>query len=302
MDFHTITLQQHRTITFKQLDDITLTINRIDALSSGDSLTNPTYTVNDKVISLSAPNKDRIGLVTKVTPNFIHITPINNRFPSFKKTTENLAHFTLLQQHRAIAVKQLHDITSTIIGINELLSENPLKNSTIYTVNDKVISLSSPNKDRIGLVTKVTPNFVHVTPTNTKFTPFKKSIENLAHFPLRGNQTILDNDSPPANISPEKLPPSNTLSSAAPKAHTTLSTPPSSPDTSITTLSLSSTPSTPQRTSPRRLILPTQSTISATTGSRYRHRLNPTRQTSLARTARCARSDTRPTQRKRTKR
>ena len=292
MEFHNIILRQHRTTTFKQLDDITLTINKIDALSPLDL---PTYTVNNKVISLSAPNKDRIGLVTKVTPNFIHINPIDNRFSSFKKTPENLAHFTILQQHRAIAVKQLHDITSTIIGINELLSETPLTNSTNYTINDKVISLSSPNKDRIGLVTKVTPNFVHVTPTNTKFTPFKKSIENLAHFPLRGNQTILDNYSPTANISPDKLPPSNTPSNAnplqslipfspAPKAHTKLSTPPISPDTSTTTLSLSSTPPTPQRTSRRRLIL------------------NPTRQTSLARTARCARPDTRPTRRKRTKR
>jgi len=231
--------------------------------------------------------------------------------------TGNLSpsHIILLQEHRAIAVQQLHDITSTINGLDALLSGEPLTNSTDYTVNDKVISLSAPNKDRIGLVTKVTPNYIHVTPINTRFTSFKKITENLAHFPLRGDQTSLEDYILRANISPESPSPStapyNTIlpqpsppSSPASDAHRTPSHPPSSPDTSTTTISLPPTPSTPRRTSSRRFTPPPPSSLSPETRSRYRYRSisKPTRSTSLARSARCARSDTRPTPRKRTKR
>ena len=219
--------------------------------------------------------------------------------------TSNLldSHITLLKQHRAIAFKQLRDITSTIKEIDTLLSGDPLTNSTTYTVNDKVISLSAPNKDRVGLVTKVTSSFIHVAPINTRFAPFKKSIDNLAHFPLRG-----DNDLEiyilRANINPEQLPSSTTSSSIIPSP----SSPPyfsASDDSTDTTLSPPSTkftPSTPKQTSLRRFIPPTQSTLSPTTKSRTKYRSKTTRKTSLARSARCARPDTRPPSRKRPKR
>ena len=216
-----------------------------------------------------------------------------------------------LQQHRAIAVKQLHDITSAIIDIDALLSDNPLPTSTIFTVDDKVISLTSPNKDRIGFVTKVTQNYIHVNPINTKFKPFKKITENLAHFPLRGSQPLFKDNTHSDHICPDKNQSPNTTSSAhppqssppslpPPKTHITLPTTSSSPDTS-TTLSISTLP-TPTRSSSTRLIQQTISIIQPTTRARKRHILNPTRHTSVARTARCARSDTRSPQSKRSKR
>ena len=213
--------------------------------------------------------------------------------------TSNLlhSHTILLQQQRAIAVQQLHDITSTIKAIDALLSGDALTTSTTYTVNDRVISLSAPNKDRVGLVTKVTPSYIHVAPINTRFTPFKKITDNLAHFPLRGDQNILDDYILRANISPEKPLPSTTPFSIIPS----LSSSPSS-DTTLSLLSTPSTPSTPKRISSRRFIPPPQSTLSLAFRSRYKYKSKPTRTTSLARSARCARPDTRPTPRKRPKR
>jgi len=233
------------------------------------------------------------------------------------------SHTTLLKQHRAILFKQLRDITSTIKSIDALLSGDPLTNPTTYTVNDKVISLSAPNKDRVGLVTKVTPSFIHVAPINTRFTPFKKSTENLAHFPLRDDTTDLDIYILRANTSPEQPPPSTTSSSIIrantspeqPPPSTTPSSiilPPSSPpyfsasdESTDTTLSPPFTTlasSTSKQTSIRRFIPPTQSTLSPTTKSRTKYRSKTTRKTSLARSARCARPDTRPPSRKRPKR
>jgi len=214
------------------------------------------------------------------------------------------AHTTLLKQHRAIAFKQLRDITSTIKTIDALLLGDPLANSTTYTVDDKVISLSAPNKDRVGLVTKVTPAFIHVAPINTRFAPFKKSTENLAHFPLRDDTTDLDIYILRANTSPEQPPPSTTSSSIIlpPSSPPYFSASDESTDTTLSPTFTTIASSTSKQTSIQRFIPPTQSTLSPTTKSRTKYRSKTTRKTSLARSARCARPDTRPPPRKRPKR
>ena len=220
--------------------------------------------------------------------------------------TSNLldSHITLLKQHRAIAFKQLRDITSTIKTIDALLLGDPLANSTTYTVDDKVISLSAPNKDRVGLVTKVTPAFIHVAPINTRFAPFKKSTENLTHFPLRDDTTDLDIYILRANTSPEQPPPSTTSSSIIlpPSSPPYFSASDESTDTTLSPTFTTLASSTSKQTSLRRFIPPTQSTLSPTTKSRTKYRSKTTRKTSLARSARCARPDTRPPSRKRPKR
>ena len=221
--------------------------------------------------------------------------------------TSNLldSHITLLKQHRAIAFKQLRDITSTIKEIDTLLSGDPLTNSTTYTVNDKVISLSAPNKDRVGLVTKVTSSFIHVAPINTRFAPFKKNTENLAHFPLRDDTTDLDIYILRANnTSPEQPPPSTTSSSIIlpPSSPPYFSASDESTDTTLSPTFTTLASSTSKQTSLRRFIPPTQSTLSPTTKTRTKYRSKTTRKTSLARSARCARPDTRPPSRKRPKR
>ena len=90
-------LKQHRAIARKQLVAIAKTIQEIDVLlTPHDNLHPKTFAIKDKVISLSAPNKNRVGLVTKVTSFFIHVQPINAKYPRFKKDPQNIAHHSLL--------------------------------------------------------------------------------------------------------------------------------------------------------------------------------------------------------------
>ena len=254
MDHHTI-LNQHRNTTARQLYEITSTIKNIDA-SQSNSL--------------------------------------------------------CLQQHRAIAVNQLRTITSTIVGLEELLADKIILNPPTFSVNDKVISLSAPNKNRIGFVTKVTQSYIHVNPINNKYKPFKKITENLSHFPQREHQPPSKVNSPSALTGFEKTLPLNTIPNTHPsqlsppppplaKTHTTLPITSSSPDTS-TTLSVSSTLPTPKQSSSTRLSSPTPSISKPIQVVRKRKRVSPTRSSSIARKARCARPDTRQQQNRHSKR
>ena len=74
---------------------------------------------------------------------------------TIKNIDESQSNSLCLQQHRAIAVNQLRTITSTIVGLEELSADKIILNPSTFSVNDKVISLSAPNKNRIGFVTKV---------------------------------------------------------------------------------------------------------------------------------------------------
>ena len=89
-------LKQHRAIAVKQLLSVTETIRDIDNLLALHEPRLPTFVINDKVISLSAPNKNRVGIVTKVTPHFIYVAPLENKYKSFKKDPQNLSHYSFL--------------------------------------------------------------------------------------------------------------------------------------------------------------------------------------------------------------
>ena len=205
-----------------------------------------------------------------------------------------------LQQHREIAADHVRSITSTIVELRGIPDDTPTPNPCTFSVNDKVISLSAPNKNRIGFVTKVTQTYIHVHPIHIKYPPFKKFTCNLSHFPHHEFLPSSKATPPGATTSLEKSSPPPPITS-------------SSPDTS-TTISESSTPPKPKQPSPPRLPLPTHATgkpIQATgkrkrvqsilshtslTGARKRTRVRPSRATSIASTARCARSDTRQKQ------
>ena len=89
------------------------------------------------------------------------------------------SHISLLQRHRELVIKQIADLQETLKGINSLLA--PHGNSELFQIDDKVVSLSAPNKNKVGLVTKVTEAFIHVEPLNTKYSAYKKAHKNLIH-------------------------------------------------------------------------------------------------------------------------
>lgn len=90
------------------------------------------------------------------------------------------SHISLLQRHRALVIQQIADLQETLKGINSLLA--PSGNSASFSIDDKVVSLSAPNKNKIGLVTKVTEAFIHVAPLNLKYSAYKKAHKNLIHY------------------------------------------------------------------------------------------------------------------------
>ena len=89
-------LKQHRAIAVKQLTSITETLRDIDNLLALHEPCLPTFAINDKVVSLSAPNKNRVGIVTKITSHFIYVAPLDNKYQSFKKDPQNLSHYSFL--------------------------------------------------------------------------------------------------------------------------------------------------------------------------------------------------------------
>ena len=101
-------LRKHRDIFAKQLFSITETIREIDTLLASRGKPHPsTFSINDKVISLSAPNKNRIGLVTKTSPFFISVKPLNTKHRSFKKDPQNLSHYSFLNVVSSLQPKSL---------------------------------------------------------------------------------------------------------------------------------------------------------------------------------------------------
>ena len=90
------------------------------------------------------------------------------------------SHIALLKSHRAEVIQHIADSQRTLRVLDSLLA--PHGNSDLFHINDKVVSCSAPNKNKVGLVSKVTESFIHVDPIDTKFSPYKKAHKNLIHF------------------------------------------------------------------------------------------------------------------------
>lgn len=90
------------------------------------------------------------------------------------------SHIELLKSHRAEVIQHISDSQRTLRVLNSLLA--PHENSDLFHINDKVVSCSAPNKNKVGLISKVTESFIHVDPIDTKFSPYKKAHKNLIHF------------------------------------------------------------------------------------------------------------------------
>ena len=88
-------------------------------------------------------------------------------------------YFNLLKQHRNIAVRQLLVAQQTVTELDRLLS--PQNTSSPFQLNDTVVSHQAPNKDKVGLVTKVTKSFIHIAPLDKNQPTFKKAHKNLTH-------------------------------------------------------------------------------------------------------------------------
>mmetsp|Transcript_19026 Transcript_19026/g.22724 ORF Transcript_19026/g.22724 Transcript_19026/m.22724 type:complete len:261 (+) Transcript_19026:548-1330(+) len=93
---HIRLLKSHRAIAINQLSSIQSIISEIDSLLAPHSDPN-VFRLNDKVISTTAPSKNRVGLVTKVTSSFIYVQPLDNKFSPYKKAHKNLAHHSTIQ-------------------------------------------------------------------------------------------------------------------------------------------------------------------------------------------------------------
>ena len=88
-------------------------------------------------------------------------------------------YFNLLKEHRSIAVRQLLVAQQTVTELDRLLS--PHKTSSAFQLNDTVVSRQAPNKDKVGLVTKVTKSYIHIAPLDKNQPTFKKAHKNLTH-------------------------------------------------------------------------------------------------------------------------
>jgi len=122
-------------------------------------------------------------------------------------TPDITSHIALLKSHRAEVIQQISDSQRTLRVLDSLLA--PHGNSDLFHINDKVVSCSAPNKNKVGLVSKVTESFIHVDPIDTKFSPYKKAHKNLIHFrDLPQQSTELTIFKPTSGKSTSPIPPS----------------------------------------------------------------------------------------------
>jgi len=156
-------LKHHREIAVKQLVSITETIRDIDNLLALHEPRLPTFAINDKVVSLSAPNKNRVGIVTKVTPHFIYVAPIDNKYKSFKKDPQNLSHYSFLS---LVVSLQPNAFSAPPLEIGKRGHTTPQRRSSrTRTTSTSHSSLIVTSKKQPSSPRKLSP----VTPTQQRF-------------------------------------------------------------------------------------------------------------------------------------
>ena len=185
----------------------------------------------------------------------------------------------LLRAHRTIVIQQLHHIQNTIREIDQLLE--PHNNNISFQINDRVVSHIAPNKNKVGLVTKVTDAFIHVAPLDTRLSPYKKAHKNLSRFtqlPTIHNEVT-----------------KTEITLFIPLERDTSTSPPPSPLTLLQEIEEVSSSTTSARTlpPPPSRCKRTAPTLSAPSRQRLIRLSTPN--PTPASTARCARDNTRPT-------